>query len=555
MKKILIGLSIIGSCIALNSCNDFLDMTPKDSVSDKMIWSTVETAEYAVNNFYDYLYSVSANQCFAGNSDALTDQMKYGSYNYNSLCYIPSEIAYGGSTLTNGYVSTYLGRWSTDYSLILNVNQGIDNLGKYGTGISSEDATRLRAEMRFVRAFLYFDLLKRYKEVILYDEDLSKISKNKDVNTEEEGWDMVQEDLNYAAANLPTKANAGGRIDRGMAYAFLTRAMLYAKRYDAVIAAAEAVQSLGYALESKYSDAIMKEVSAGNKEAILQYQFSLANNIYHSYDYYYTPGGDYSILGNTGGGYGTPTQEMVESYEYAAGGFPDWSAWHTTSGTTEEPPYSELEPRFQASILYNGASWKDRTIEPYVGGTDGFCNWRTEVSPAGRTTTGYYLRKGVDEDHNLTERSASIQPYNIIRYAEVLLNYAEACYFQNNAAGANAAIKQIRSRVGLPYSDLSGDKLWAQIRQERKVELAFEEFSYWDMRRWNLAAGDYPDGLNGHELHGLKIEATANEGQFLYTYVSVDDQARNFPSKMYRFPLPESELESNSSITQYPEWN
>ena len=87
---------------------------------------------------------------------------------------------------------------------------------------------------------------------------------------------------------------------------------------------------------------------------------------------------------------------------------------------------------------------------------------------------------------------------------------------------------------------------------ERKVELAFEGFSYWDLRRWGVAPNNYPDGLSGYQVHGLKIES-AGSG-FIYTYVSVDDKDRNYPEKMNRFPLQDSELSSNNAVEQFPEW-
>ena len=110
--------------------------------------------------------------------------------------------------------------------------------------------------------------------------------------------------------------------------------------------------------------------------------------------------------------------------------------------------------------------------------------------------------------------------------------------------------------MGLPYSNKSGSALWSAIRQERRVELAFEDHWYWDLRRWGDAVKDYPEGLNNYQVHGLKIEATAVDGQYQYTYVSVDDKDRNFPSKMLnRFPIPDGELNSNALVNQYPEWN
>ena len=243
---------------------------------------------------------------------------------------------------------------------------------------------------------------------------------------------------------------------------------------------------------------------------------------------------------------------MVESYEYANGGFPDWTEWHGT--TTKTPPYEQLEPRFHASILYNGAEWKGRTIESYVGGADGWCQWNIEREPKGRSTTGYYLRKMVDEGHNVITESGSVQPLTIIRYGEVLLNKAEACFELGETAEANAAVKAVRARVDLPYTDKSGSELWNAIRQERKVELAYEGLWYWDLRRWGVAHKQYPEGLSGYQLHGLKIEK-GEDGTFTYNYVSVDDKDRNFLEKMYRFPLPTSELTSNSLVNQFPEWN
>ena len=550
MKKIILLASAV-AMLSATACNKLLDLTPRDSISDKVMWADVSSAEYAVNSVYSYIYDIYVTYpCVAGMTDALTDQIKYGSYLYNSMCFIPSEIAYGGSTLTANYVDVYMGAWGSLYGALRRPNEAIYNLHTLGTNLSEADRIRLEAELRLVRGWLYFELVKRYKEIIIYDEDLTAIVKDKAVSPEADGWKAVKDDLAFAEQNLPEKANARGRLDKGAAYALATRALLYAKDYAGVIAAADAVKSLGYSLESDYASVF----AGGGTESILQYNFSYADNVMQSFDFYYSPGGDFARVGQQGGAYATPTQEMVESYELATGGFPDWSPWHGT--TTETPPYKLLEPRFQASILYNGATWKGRTIEPYVGGLDGWAEWRKETQPLGRTTTGYYLRKGVDENHDFAGRDASkgTQPAVILRYGEVLLNKAEACYRTNDPAGANAAVKEIRSRVGLPYTDLSGDDLWAAIRQERRVELAFEGLWYWDLRRWEDSAKPYPTGLNGYQVHGLRIAPGAVSGQFEYSYVSVDDKDRNFPQKMYRFPMPSSELNSNALVEQYAEW-
>lgn len=534
------------------SCTDLLDMTPTNLVSDKTMWEKTENAEWAINSLYTYVYSVVANQSVVGLTESLTDMMKYGSYNYNSLAFIPSEFAYGEDhTIKAGYVDSYMGYWGTRYSQITNINEAFSNLKKYGK-MSDADKIRLEAEIRFMRAYVYFDLVKRYKEVIIYDENMEAIVKDKALSTEAQAWDFIQADFDFAAANLPEKSQAKGRLDKGAAYAFLTRAMLYAQRYDAVITASNELKSLGYDLEKNYADSYSKTIASGNIEAILQYLFSRAENITHTFDFYYTPGGDFTINGASGGGYGTPTQELVESYELATGGFPDWSIWHDV-GVTQTPPYALLEPRFQATVLYNGSQWKGREIQPWLGGADGFCEWNVEPEPDGRTTTGYYLRKMVDETHNVIQYTSGVQPFTVIRYAEVLLNRAEALYKTGKEGEANDIVNKIRDRVGLPALSVDGEELMAAIRQERKVEFAFEGLWYWDLRRWGIAHEKYPLGLSDYMVHGFKITKD-EEGNFTYDYIGVDDRNRNYPQRLYRFPLPAAELNNNGSVNQFPEW-
>lgn len=548
MKTIRISAIAIASALCLAGCDSYLDMTPKDSVSEKTIWAETKSAEYSINYLYTYIWDLNSEPTNIGLTESLTDELKYTSYTYDALCYVPSEMAYGGSVLTNNYVDAYMGRWGTLYTAIRRVNADLEYLKNYGA-MSSEDKLRLEGELRFLRGFMYFELVKRYKDVIIY-EDLASITKNKAIGTEAEGWALIKNDLAFAAENLPKQADAKGRLDKGMAYALTTRAMLYAKDWQAVIDAAKEVKKLGYELEDNYADATAKTLAEGNKEAILQYTFDLSNGISHSFNFYYTPGGDYTVNNASGGGYGVPTQEMVESYELATGGEADWSDFHGDA-TVKTPPYSKLEPRFAATILYNGAPWKNRTIEPYVDGTDGWAQWKTEKEPKGRTVTGYYLRKLVDESYDVNT-SGSSQPFTFLRYGEVLLNYAEACIETSDEVTARSLINEIRGRVGLPEINKSGDALVEAYKHERKIELAYEGQRYWDLRRWEDSAKDYPTGLCNYQQHGFKIEKSGDA--FIYTYVSVDEKDRSYPEKMYRFPMPSSELSSNNAVEQYPEW-
>ena len=554
MKTKFISIILLGASLGLGSCSDYLDMTPTDRASDKLVWSKLDYAEQAVNDFYryiDYLGVYRDGQCLAGMTEALTDQLKYGSYNYMSKCQIPSEIAYGGSVLTVNYVSTYLGNWTTMYEYVRRVNEGINKLKKYAS-FGQTDEERLEAEMRFFRGYLYTDLLKRYKEVIIYDENLDNIKKDMPVSSEADGWNFVYNDLKYAGEHLPVDKTPNGRLTSGAAYAMLSRAMLYAERWDDARIAAEKVMGMGYELEAKedYSNAF----KAGSKEAILQYCYDKSSTVTHDFDGYMVPGGDKALDGNSmTGGFGTPTQEMVESYEYADGsGFPDWSAWHTAEGTTTTPPYDKLEPRFKATILYNGATWKGRTLQLYVDGNDGYMDFATTGQDnVHKSTTGYLIRKFASDDTNINFSSILSGQYWIeMRLAEIYLIRSEAYARQNEFGKAYADLKTIRDRVGLP--ELAQQNNWSDyledLSKERICELGMEGHRYFDLIRWGIAVRT----LDHKRLHGVKI--TQAGGSFSYARVECDTQDRLFPEKYTIFPIPYTELQDNTLCEQNELW-
>lgn len=553
--KFNILLLSLAAAMPLVSCNDYLDTTPTDSASDKLIWSNYEYAQLQANYMYEDIKLIGvygtgygcSRDCSIGLSESLTDLFKYGGYNYTSLNRIPSELAYGGVTLTNGYVDTYLGAWGTMYGYISTANQCISNLKKFGT-FAEDQKTEIEAEFRFFRALYYSVLAKRYPELIIYTDNMDEYTKDKAASPVSEAYELIYQDLMFAGENLPVATTPNGRLTSGAAYALLSRVMLYAERWADAKYAAEQVMAQGYSMPAD----LETPFTNGGEGAIFQFCFDLTAQT-HQFDAYYSPGGDKAAYNNpVSGGYGCPTQEMVESFEKAAGGFVDWTRWHNVAGTNDTPPYAELEPRFHHTILYNGAAWKDRKIESYVGGADGWLEWMKGDMCDGKSTTSYYLRKLVDENNMFADGAKSIKPYTFIRYAEVLLNYAEACYNLGETAEALAKVNDVRTRpaVGLNALTVSGEEVMAAIRQERKVELAYEGHYYWDMRRWRLAH----TAFTGVRAHGLKIEKNTN-GSFTYYYVTVDDQDRNFPEKMYSCPIPESELDNNKAITQISIWN
>ena len=158
----------------------------------------------------------------------------------------------------------------------------------------------------------------------------------------------------------------------------------------------------------------------------------------------------------------------------------------------------------------------------------------------------------VDESHDLSAYSRSTQPWISIRYAEVLLNFAEAAAKGSDAVlkkEALGALNEVRARVGLKALNLSGDKLKEAIYRERKVELAYEGQYYWDMRRLKKADTEF----SNYRVHGLRVDKVDDEN-FTYTYIDCDGQDRYFSTKLYRVPLPQDELDGNREVDQYDEW-
>lgn len=545
--KYLIVTIIMG--LSFTSCNDFLDPDPTDRLSEKLFWQNEESTDLYLNSFYPYLSSYGNFGTSQFNNglltEGMTDMLKYGSYsagvgNANRIVFNPYFVT---ADQSQGLVI-----WTTSYERIRRVNEFLSSMSKYST-YNEDTNKRYEAQIRFIRAFLYYQLLLRTNTVIIFDK--LPDGNSKPLSPESDCWDFVEQDLDYAIQNLPVQwdATRSGRITKGAALAMKSRAMLLAKRWEKARAAASEVinlqdnGSLVYELNKDYKNAFKSYFDNGNKESILEFRYKLPAP-YHSFDRDFAPGGDWA----NNGGSACPTQEMVEEYELATGGKADWSKWH--SKTTETPPYSLLEPRFHASVLYNGASWKNRKIETFVDGKDGYIDYGFQANTIGKTTSGYYLRKYLDESIADISTTYSAQPWIEIRLAEVYLNLAEACAMLGSTydKDANNAIRTIRERVKLPYTDLTGEELMKAIRHERKVELAYEGFYYWDLRRWRMADSI----LDGARFHGLKI--TQSGTTLTYEYIDCDKEDRKFPERFYNFPIPTTEIANNLAISQINLW-
>ena len=542
MKNNILTVILFASLSLLAGCNGWLDDVRQTSkVTEDIVWENEASVDSYVNSFYVLLhdYGQFGTAQFQGSlTESLTDSFKYGSVTLgnraghsNNYVTNPDAINPDGclySIWANGKA----------YEDIRRLNQFLSLQRKYSE-FSDDKNERWEAQVRFFRGFVYFQLARRHGGVILYD-DLP-VDGGKDRSSAEETWEFIYQDLKYAAEKLPDEWDAAnsGRVTKGAAYAMQSRAMLYAGRWQDAYDAANAVIELHkYDLVDNYADSWKGD----NVESILQFSYDAMNGPYHDFDSHYVPQCD----GWDNGGRGTPTQEMVECYEKADGTTVDWSQWHE-GPTSVAPPYAELEPRFHATIIYRGCTWKGKVMDCSTDGENGvFIPYREQPTVYGKTTTGYFLRKLLDENLTDIKNVKSSQTWVEIRYAEVLLNKAEAAFrLGGKLSEAQDAMNEVRERVGLPAVYPAEGEFFDRYRNERKVELAFEGHLFWDMRRWRLAHIEY----DNYRCHGMKITGS------VYEYVDCDGADRWFEEKLYVLPVPSAELRNNrSGIRQYDEW-
>lgn len=542
MKTIYSSILIAAVAVCAASCNAWLDDVKQTSiVSDETVWQNESSVDNCINRFYLYIadYGQFGVAQYQGNlTECLTDTFNYGSTNLGVrmgepyyMLVTPNSITADGGCMYSVWQS------GIAYRNIREVNQFLALQKKYSK-FSDLKNNLWEAQARFFRAYIYFQLAKRHGGVILYD-DLPTDGQRA-LSTAEETWDFIQDDLDFAAENLPVEwaSENRGRLTKGMVWAFKSRVMLYAERWQEAYDAAALVNALDmYSLESNYANAW----KGNNSEAILEFDYDSTNGPWHDFDCNYVPACD----GYPYGALGTPTQEMVECYETWDGKKVDWSPWHGKN--TETPPYAMLEPRFKATIIYRGCTWKGKTMDCSLGGENGeYVPYGQQPTTYGKTTTGYFLRKLLDESNTDVQNRHPSQSWVEIRYAEVLLNQAEAAYHLKKDGEAQALLNQVRARVGLPAKTSTGEKWFEDYRNERKVELAYEGHLFWDMRRWKLAHIEY----NHYRTHGFCINGSNNT----YEYVDCDGKDRLFDSKYYVLPVPQGERNNNLLVGQYDEW-
>jgi hypothetical protein len=560
-RKVLIACAI--ACFGLSSCNDILDINDTTKLSDQAIWSTESAAEMYITAAYkiftDYSNIAVTSSAFYDSYSDMTKSTSWDLYNhgYNKALLL-------GSAFSTGSAGS-LDCWDNCYTRIRRANVLLDEIGRYGESKYGEDWCNIRrAEVRFCRAYAYFHLALVYGGVVIRTDEtgvngVDDGSYEEDINraraTEAETYQFILDELQWAANYLPEKWTTDwtGRATKAAAYGMISRVALYAKQWQVAINAAEKVKELGAYLVSDYAKLFQSDSGQDNSPEVLFGIHYLKGSVTHTYDSRMRPFYDQTVYSAATYAEHVPTAELADLYEFSDGTEFNWKTW----SANHSDPYTDREPRFQATILYNGCDWGGRTIQTYVGGTDGFIAYTQSGSTNGHTCTGYYVRKYLQENNTSFGTDHSWQTDNVLRYAEVLLNKAEAYAeldFAANKEKALDALNEVRSRVNLPgrtsEQASSKDAFMTLLRKERCVELACEGFRYWDLRRWRLAESV----INGQNAHGTKITKN-DDGTFNYEQVECDGgSARIFLERYYYLSLPTAETANNKLCENNPYW-
>ena len=536
----------VGSAFTLCSCNDFLDRE-EDSFIDKTATfdSYNRTKQYltyaysllpeGLNRFSGgaLLGAATDDACFAIESSNI-QQFNNGSWNALSN---PDNV------------------WDRYFAGIAKCCTLLENSNHINLDISRLDPAKRveyennlkdirmwRAEAHFLRAYFNFELLKRYGPIPIIK---STLDINKDYSdtprpTMKEVVEFIANDCDIAADSLELTPwrnmnDAFGRATKGAALALKSRLLLYAasplyvdfgdideanKPSDATLwkAAADAAKAVidlnQYELASAYDDLFKNDFQ--NKEYIFVRRYP-SNSDFEKSNFPVSYGGK----GGT-----NPSQNLIDDYEMLDGTAFDWS-----DPVKAAHPFENRDERLLATVLMNGVLFKGKRVATYPGGADAMPN-------PNATKTGYYLRKFLNENVNIQTGGGSdghVVP--LFRLAEIYLNYAEALneYDPTNPDIA-VYLNKIRERVSLPDvpSGLTQEQMRTLIHHERRVELAFEEHRFWDVRRWKVASSTL-----GAPVKGVKITQD-DAGNFTYSPVQVEQ--RVFQPKMYWYPIPQSEV-------------
>ena len=536
-------LYIIASVMltGFTSCSDFLDRYPTEELSDGSFWKTKTDAEMAVSDIYRCLPNWDIDEDI--NSDNAVHGIKWANGNVSKGVYDPADQG-----------------WSEDYGYIRRCNLVLQKLEEME--LSQSDKEPIAGQAYFFRGYIYFELIRKFGDVPYIDQPL-KLTDVEDITrtSKDEIYTKIMADFDKAFSYLPEEwpATQWGRITKGAAMAMKARAALYFGNWETAAAAAKSVMDLNkYDLYDKENTGKYQELfwekTDGCEEIILAVQYNAPDKTNYLIGWECFP--------TKGWGGLNPTQSLVDAFEDSEGAPISKSKIYS-----EKNPFANRDPRLEVNILHDGEEMYGVTIKVAPLKSSG----STGIAQHGdATATGYYQQKWLDP--SIDPQSAGWEmgkDWVTIRYAEVLLTYAEA---KNEVSPlddlAFEAVNQIRRRVGMPELQKTDatkptycatqDDLRQRIRNEWRVEFALEGGKrQWDIRRWGIAK----DVLNAPFL-GIKykmvddpINADSKDGGkvcVLYEGDNVKLAGSRYEDHNYIYPIPQSEIDLNPKLTQNP---
>ena len=579
MKKIIIFLITIAVLFILSCDDEFLDKRPLDGLNEAAVFNDPILLEYYVNEQYRSIGYGNARHW----ESKLTDES-----------YADENVHFQSGTLTPENITTYrydndpvyyslVDYWEMAYEYIRNMNLFLEKT--VDLDIEKEVLDVLTGEIYFLRAFTYFKLLKHYGGVPNIKIAISSLDATVTRNTVDETVAFILSDIDEALKRLPNNYFLNdlgyGRASKAAAFALKSRLMLFAtsplfkdpvftfnhpstytwaQARDAAKEAIDSLESYGYERHDNYEEIFQ---NYDNNEGIFPKVFLPTKYEGHRVTHYHAPFG----YGGYGGwsGKNCPTLNIVDDFEMTNGESPfiyvnGEKQINPASGYSWEldstNPYLNRDPRLRMAILTNNDEFKGRPYEPWVhehpDSTDGRDGLESPISTKihDATSTGMNIRKYMNTEgtDGLTDQDRFDEPWWHFRLAEIYLNYAEALF---ESGGDENVVREyvniVRSRPGVEMPDITdtGDELRERIRKERRIELCYEGYRMWDLRRWKSAMEVENTPLEGYEITKMV------DGTYRYRRYNVLD--RSFLQQHYWIPIPYDEIvKNNGNLEQNP---
>lgn len=571
MKKLYIAYIAATLAIGFTSCSKPED-GPLERITEEYAFDPKDPSGAYSEQFLHDIYSIMPdgfNRIDGNFLDAATDDA------------VPMQAGTQIDVLSKGFLSASTNpddAWSKNYEGIRKANLYLQKIDIVPIDASLK-ATR-KAEARFLRALFYFELVKRYGGVPLLGDEVfnAETRKNFSRNSFEESINYIVSECEAVKDEVmsdPLSSAEYGRISKGVVLALKARTLLYAASplYNGENIGNTAAEKLvqGYAAFDKerwnlaaiaandfivYASGKFGLLSATNyarNDAFLirrNTEVILAHLNSNNDDLEVNNGPVGYAFPNLANGRTNPTQELVNAFP-GLNGRPITDAASLYSPLN---PYNNRDPRLKKTVMVNGEAWLNRPVETFEGGLDKPNNTTRQ------TRTGYYMRKFLGNFETLDRYGNTPHNYPVFRYADILLGYAEAKneYLSAPDASVYKVLHDLRLRAGIAKGSVSGyshglknvmtkAEMQTAIRNERRLELAFEEHRFWDLRRWKIA-----ETVLNKPLSGMKITKNAS-GVFDYQEVQVTTIGFSNPG-MYFYPIPQSEILKNTNLIQNTGW-